>query len=77
MSVRGFSVRALNSECVNSENMKGLHIGDGATYVHLTSKDYLNAQVGWDWDHVPGITVDPKATPLTCATTKVGIHVHV
>jgi len=69
--LRGFSARTLNSECVGNENIKGLHLGDGGTYVSLHSSNYYNVPSAWDWDHIPGITVDYKATALTCAQTKI------
>jgi len=70
VSLRAYSVRTLNAECVNNEDIFGLHLGDGGTYVYQTTNNYLDTPCAWDWDHVPGTTVDPKAVVLGCANTK-------
>ena len=68
VALRLVSSRTLNSECVANENMRGLHLGTGATFVHLlaeavngtaeTGSGYFGAQPLWDWTALPGTTTE-------------------
>ncbi|KAJ6489074.1 polysaccharide lyase family 8 protein [Mycena sanguinolenta] len=68
-TLKMYSKRTLNAECVNSQNMMGFHLSDGAIYTYTTGNEYQDIFSAWDWNLIPGITVDYGVTPLTCATT--------
>eukprot|EP01052_Picozoa_sp_SAG31_P018465 SAG31_NODE_1309_length_8877_cov_5.662452_7_plen_663_part_00 len=53
--VRTWSTRTENAECVNSENMLGAHLADGAAYTYVDGTEYLNIFPVWDWRKVPGV----------------------
>lgn len=55
-SVRVLSNRMLNSELVNSEGRKSVHMSDGANFLYLTGLEYRNVFGVWDWTKVPGTT---------------------
>ena len=65
-----FSKRTQNTECSNSENTMGFHLSDGTVYTHLQGNEYEDIVAAWDWNLIPGITVDYGATPLDCADTR-------
>lgn len=65
-----YSTRTINSECVNVENPYGFHLSDGAIYNYLTGDEYVDVFGAWNWQLVPGITVDVGTTPLTCHKLK-------
>lgn len=49
---------------------KGFHLSDGGLYTYLRGNEYEDIAAAWDWDLIPGITVDYGATALTCNTTR-------
>lgn len=61
------SNRTRNTECANSQNIKGFHLSDGAIFTYLDGFEYVDIFAVWDWNLVPGITVDYGATPLECS----------
>ena len=61
-----FSSRTQNTECLNGQNLAGFHISDGTVYTHLVGDEYEDIAAAWDWNLIPGITVDYGATPLQC-----------
>lgn len=63
-----FSSRTQNTECLNGQNFAGFHISDGAVYTHLVGDEYEDIAAVWDWNLIPGITVDYGATPLECGS---------
>ena len=46
--------------------LKGLHLSDGALYTYLKGDEYEDIQAAWDWDLIPGTTVDYKTTSISC-----------
>lgn len=62
-----YSTRTINSECLNSQNPLGFHLSDGAIFNYLSGDEYVDVFGSWNWDLVPGITVDVGGTPLTCS----------
>lgn len=66
-SVRMNSRRVIGAECVNSENMNGLHLSDGVLYVYCTGREYENILPFWDWHRLPGTTCDQSIKNLTPA----------
>ena len=70
-----YSSRTRNAECTNSQNPLGFHLADGATYTYVTGVEYEDISAAWDWNLIPGTTVDYGATPLSCDTeNQVGIE---
>ncbi|OCH96194.1 polysaccharide lyase family 8 protein [Obba rivulosa] len=69
-SLRMFSTRTQNTECTDEANNFGFHLADGTTYNHLTGDEYEDIVAAWDWNLIPGITVDYNATPLACSTAR-------
>ncbi|KAK0233202.1 polysaccharide lyase family 8 protein [Armillaria fumosa] len=65
-TLKMFSKRTENFECVNSQNPYGFHLSDGTVYTYLTGNDYEDIFAAWDWNLIPGITVDYDATLLDC-----------
>lgn len=55
-SVKMSSTRVTGAETCNSENMLGLHLGDGVTYFYRTGREYEDLFPVWDWRRLPGTT---------------------
>ncbi|KAJ7470969.1 polysaccharide lyase family 8 protein [Mycena latifolia] len=78
ITLKMYSKRTLNTECVNSQDKFGFHLSDGAIYTYTTGNEYQDIFSAWDWNLIPGITVDYGATPLSCDTaSKTGIQPYV
>ena len=45
----------------------GFHLADGTLYTYLRGNEYEDIAAAWDWNLIPGTTVDYGATPLNCA----------
>ncbi|OAX43647.1 polysaccharide lyase family 8 protein [Rhizopogon vinicolor AM-OR11-026] len=69
-SLKMYSTRTRNTECTNSENLLGFHLADGVVYTYLQGDEYEDIAAAWDWNLIPGITVDYNATTLTCQHTQ-------
>ncbi|KAG6902878.1 hypothetical protein C0995_010047 [Termitomyces sp. Mi166 len=69
-TLRMYSNRTQNTECTNSQNPFGFHLADGTLYTYVQGNEYEDIFAAWDWNLIPGITVDYDATPLTCDTTR-------
>ncbi|KAI7902961.1 galactose mutarotase-like domain-containing protein [Cokeromyces recurvatus] len=69
-TMKMYSSRTVNSECLNNQNPYGFHLSDGAIYNYLTGDEYVDTFGAWNWELVPGITVDTFGTPLSCSTVK-------
>lgn len=50
------SNRVIGSEVVNSENLSGMYLGDGALYVYRRGDEYRDIFPVWDWTKIPGVT---------------------
>ncbi|KAM3579614.1 hypothetical protein VKS41_008068 [Umbelopsis sp. WA50703] len=68
------SNRTLAEECVNAENLKGFHLSDGTVYTYLTGDEYRNIFPTWDWDLIPGTTIDYQGTPNNCTAAYYGLN---
>ncbi|KDQ63719.1 polysaccharide lyase family 8 protein [Jaapia argillacea MUCL 33604] len=68
-TLKMYSTRTQNTECVNTQNPLGFHLADGTLYTYLRGDEYEDIAASWDWYLIPGITVDYAATPLDCAHT--------
>jgi chondroitin AC lyase len=63
-SVKMSSNRVRATESINGANLQGLHLGDGALYVHRTGDEYGNILPVWDWHRLPGTTSDQSIRTL-------------
>ncbi|KAG2045283.1 polysaccharide lyase family 8 protein [Suillus americanus] len=68
-SLKMYSTRTRNTECTNSQNLLGFHLADGVVYTYLQGDEYEDIAAVWDWNLIPGITVDYNATALDCQHT--------
>lgn len=68
-TVRMYSNRTINTECLNSQNPFGFHLSDGTVYTYLQGSEYEDIAAAWDWNLIPGTTVDYNATVLDCNHT--------
>lgn len=50
------SRRVIGAELVNSENLSGFHLGDGALYLYRDGDEYRDIFPVWDWRMLPGVT---------------------
>jgi chondroitin AC lyase len=69
-SVKMSSNRVIGSESCNSENLQGYYLGDGASYLYQTGKEYKNIFPYWDWKKVPGTTTLQDEEPLPVLTSR-------
>lgn len=69
-SVKMCSERVIGAESCNSENLQGFYMGDGATYLYQSGKEYENIFPYWDWKKIPGTTTqqDDKELPVLTAS---------
>lgn len=65
-TVRMASNRTLRCECINGENLHGLHLSDGVLWLYLDGYEYVDTMPVWDWMRLPGTTVLPYAVPWSC-----------
>lgn len=74
-TLKMYSSRTRNTECINSQNPLGFHLADGTTYTYVTGDEYEDIAAAWDWNMIPGTTVDYGAAPLQCDTAnQVGVE---
>ncbi|KIO26601.1 polysaccharide lyase family 8 protein [Tulasnella calospora MUT 4182] len=64
------STRTTNTECLNGQNMKGFHLGQGVVFNYVSGTEYEDVAGAWDWNLIPGTTTAYGATPLTCDQTE-------
>ncbi|MBL0715613.1 MAG: hypothetical protein JJV98_18140 [Desulfosarcina sp.] len=69
-SVKMCSERVIGAESANSENIRGYYMGDGATFLYLTGKEYQNIFPFWDWKKIPGTTTHQDDEVLPILTTR-------
>ncbi|KAF8898702.1 polysaccharide lyase family 8 protein [Infundibulicybe gibba] len=69
-TLKMYSKRTQNTECTNSQNTFGFHLSDGTLYNYLQGDEYEDIFAAWDWNLIPGITVDYNSTPLICDTAR-------
>ncbi|KAI0078909.1 polysaccharide lyase family 8 protein [Panus rudis PR-1116 ss-1] len=65
-TLRMYSSRTKNTECLNAQNLLGFHLSDGTVYTYMKGTEYEDISVAWDWNLIPGTTVDYGATGLDC-----------
>jgi chondroitin AC lyase len=54
----------IGGEAVNSENLSGLHLADGATFFFRDGHEYDDLFPSWDWRKIPGTTCAQDDHPL-------------
>ena len=59
------SNRVIGGETVNSENLSGNHLPDGATFFYRTGNEYTDIFPVWNWRMIPGTTSLLDDAPLT------------
>ena len=60
-SARMFSNRLLNTDRPhNGEGLKSHHLADGCTYIMQTGREYHDIFPVWDWQKIPGTTIEQK-----------------
>ncbi|KAA1468236.1 polysaccharide lyase family 8 protein [Dentipellis sp. KUC8613] len=69
-TLKMFSKRTQNSECTTNQNPFGFHLSDGTIYTYMTGNEYEDIFAAWDWNLIPGTTVDYGATLLNCSGTR-------
>lgn len=69
-SVKMSSTRVVGAETCNSENLLGLHLGDGVTYFFRTGREYEDLFPVWDWHRLPGTTCRQDQGPLVPTTKR-------
>lgn len=63
-SLKMSSSRVIGGETVNNENLSGLLLADGATYVYRDGREYEDIFPVWDWRKIPGVTAAQADGPL-------------
>ena len=64
------SNRVIGGETVNSENLSGNHLSDGATFFGHTGDEYTDIFPVWNWHMIPGTTSLLDDSPLTWVKPK-------
>ena len=67
-SVRMTGDRVGGGECINGQGTRSLHAADGVTYLYQTGYEYKDIGPTWDWQRLPGATVQVNGTALNCST---------
>lgn len=67
-SIKMCSERVIGAESCNSENLQGYYLGDGATYLYQSGKEYENIFPYWDWKKIPGTTTQQDNDELPVLT---------
>ncbi|KAG8975127.1 hypothetical protein FRC05_006295 [Tulasnella sp. 425] len=69
-TLKMLSTRTGNTECVNSQNPLGFHLGQGVLFNYGSGNEYEDIAASWDWNLIPGITTNYGGTPLLCNFTQ-------
>lgn len=67
-SVKMCSERVIGAESCNAENVQGYYMGDGASFLYQSGKEYKNIFPFWDWKKIPGTTTLQDDDPLPVLT---------
>ena len=67
-SVRMISSRTAGGECINGQGLQALHAADGVQYIMTSGHEYDNIAPTWNWEMLPGTTVQRGGAPLSCKT---------
>jgi chondroitin AC lyase len=69
-SVKMCSRRVIGAESCNLENIQGYYMGDGATYLYQSGKEYEDIFPFWDWKKIPGTTTHQDNDTLPVLTAR-------
>ena len=64
------SDRVIGGETVNSENLSGNHLSDGATFFYRSGEEYTDIFPCLNWRMIPGTTAALDESPLTWVKPK-------
>jgi chondroitin AC lyase len=64
VSVRGTSTRTVGNESGNDQGLKNCHMGDGVNMVWHHGDEYREILPFWDWQRLPGTTVEQRKGKL-------------
>lgn len=67
-SIKMSSERVKGAEALNSENLKGYYVADGATPIMVDGDEYNNIFPVWNWRKLPGVTCYQSDEPLKVLT---------
>ena len=67
-SIKMSSERVKGAEALNSENLKGYYVADGATYIMVDGNEYNDIFPIWNWRKLPGVTCYQSDEPLKVLT---------
>jgi chondroitin AC lyase len=67
-AVRNVSMRTVEAETGNGENLKANYFSHGATFISVDGNEYKNIMPYWDWSMIPGTTF-PNTTVFPTRTT--------
>jgi len=67
-SIKMSSERVKGAEALNSENLKGYYVADGATYIVVNGDEYNDIFPVWNWRKLPGVTCYQSSEPLKVLT---------
>jgi chondroitin AC lyase len=72
VSLHMFSKRTVGSEYGNGENALGAFQGYGTTYIYRTGKEYVGIFPVWNWNRLPGTTLEQlPSVPVPAGNTYV------
>jgi len=57
------STRTIGTESINSENLSGYYLADGALYLYRAGDEYRDIFPLWNWRKLPGVTCPQKEGP--------------
>lgn len=69
-SIKMSSTRVIGAETGNNENLKGYYLGDGASYISVSGKEYTDIFPLWNWRNLPGVTCYETSKALKQLTFK-------
>lgn len=70
VSVRTYSNRSLNTECIAHENKLGKHLGTGSTFLYYTGDEYSQTYPVLDYQSIPGTTVERDGNTVCLERTE-------
>ncbi len=55
-TVKMSSTRVIGGEIVNSENLRGDYLGEGALFCYIRGDEFRDIFPVWDWQRIPGVS---------------------
>jgi len=69
LTVKLSSERVIGVESLNSENLSGYYLADGASFLYRSGGEYTGIFPVWNWRQVPGVTCPQEDGPLPAFST--------